>query len=76
MNTIELFRQKSYTDIVYMTTSPNGRILRVPGLLRGESTGQLWIPLTKASDTGLWCFLWYVSEQTVNFGPAELPIIP
>ena len=25
-----------------------------------------WIPLTKASDTELWCFLWSESEQTVE----------
>ena len=24
----------------------------------GEFTGNRWIPHTKASDTGLWCFLW------------------
>ena len=33
-------------------------------LLAGESTGHWWIPLTKASDAELWCFLWPVPEQT------------
>ena len=30
-------------------------IFRVTGTLWGESTGHQWIPLTKASDTELWC---------------------
>ena len=25
-----------------------------------------WIPLTKASDVELWCFLWYAPEHTVK----------
>ena len=41
-----------------MMTSSNGSVFRVTGLLWGESTGQQWIPLTKASDAELWCFLW------------------
>ena len=41
-----------------MMTSSNGNISRVTGPLCGEFTGHRWIPLTKASDTGLWCFLW------------------
>ena len=28
------------------------------------TTGHRWIPLTKASDAELWCFLWSASEQT------------
>ena len=32
--------------------------------LWGETTGHRWIPLTKASNVGLWCFLWCVPEQT------------
>ena len=31
-----------------------------------ESTGHWWIPLTKASDAELWCFLWSAPEQTVK----------
>ena len=38
----------------------------VTGPLRGESTGHLWIPLTKASDMDFWSFLWYAPEQTVQ----------
>ena len=30
---------------------------RVTGPLCGEFTGPRWIPLTKASDAELWCFL-------------------
>ena len=32
--------------------------------LWGDSTGHRWISVTKASDTGLWCFLWSTPEQT------------
>ena len=35
-------------------------------LLCGEFTGHRWIPLTNASDSELWCFLWSVPEQTVE----------
>ena len=31
-----------------------------------EFTGHQWIPLTKASDAELWCFLWSPREQTVE----------
>ena len=41
-----------------MMTSSNENIFRVTGPLRGEFTGHRWIPLTKASDVELWCFLW------------------
>ena len=36
------------------------------GPLCGEFTGHRWIPLTKASDVELWCFLWSTPEQTVE----------
>ena len=39
---------------------------RATGPLRGESTGHRWIPLTKASDAELWCFLWSAPEQTMS----------
>ena len=45
-----------------MMTSSNGNIFRVTGHLCGEFTGPRWIPRTKASDAGLWCFLWSTSE--------------
>ena len=41
-----------------MMTSSNGTIFRVTGPLCGEFTGPRWIPLTKASDAELCCFLW------------------
>ena len=41
-----------------MMTSSNGNIFRVTGPLCWEFTGHLWIPVTKASDAELWCFLW------------------
>ena len=37
-------------------------IFRVTGHLCGEFTGLRWIPRTKASDAGLWCFLSSASE--------------
>ena len=39
--------------------------------LCGEFTGHRWIPLTKASDTELWCFVWSAPEFCwVNNGEA------
>ena len=45
-----------------MMTSSNGNIFRVTGHLCGEFTGPRWNPRTKASDAGLWCFLWSTAE--------------
>ena len=42
----------------HMMTSSNGNIFRVTGPFWGEFTSHRWIPLTKASDAELWCFLW------------------
>ena len=49
-----------------MMTSLNRNIFSVTGPLCGEITGCRWIPLTKASDAQLWCFLWSAPEQTVE----------
>ena len=49
-----------------MMTSSNGKIFRVTGHSWGESTGDWWIPLTKASDGALLCFIWSAPEQTVG----------
>ena len=57
-----------------MITSWNGNIFRVTGPLWGESTGHRSIPLTKASDTELWCLLWSAPEQTVE-QTIETPVI-
>ena len=51
--------------ICIMMTSSNGNIFRVTGPSWGDSTGHCWIPLTKAIDAELWCFLWSWPEQTV-----------
>ena len=67
-----LVRKKSTTSIImiknswHMMTSSNVNICRVTGPLCGEFTGHRWIPLTKASDVELWCFLWSAPEQTVE----------
>ena len=49
-----------------MMTPSNGNIFRVTGPLWGEFTDHRWIPLTRASDAELWCFLWSACEQNVN----------
>ena len=54
--------------------SSNGNIFRVIGLLCGEFTGHRWIPLTKADDAELSCFLWSAPEQTVG-QTIETPVI-
>ena len=43
-----------------MMTLSNGNIFHVTGPLCGEYTNHRWIPLTKANDAELWCFLWSV----------------
>ena len=45
-----------------MMTSSNGNIFHVNVSLCVEFTGHRWIPLTKASDAELWCFLWSAPE--------------
>ena len=45
-------------------TPSNENIFRVTVPLWGEFTGHRWIPLTKASDVELRCFLWSAPEQT------------
>ena len=66
-----------------MMTSSYGNIFHITGLCEGNppvtsgfpsSTGDQWIPLTKAYDTELWCFLWSVLEQTVE-QTVEMPVI-
>ena len=57
-----------------MMTSSNGNILRLTGPLWWEFAGHRWIPLTKASDVELWCFLWSPVEQTVE-QTIEIPVI-
>ena len=48
------------------TTSSNGNIFHVFGSLWGESTCHRSIPLTKASNAELWCFLCSAPEQAVE----------
>ena len=57
-----------------MMTSWNGSIFRVTGPLWRESTGHRWIPLTKSGDAQPWCFLWSVTEQTVEY-TIKTPVI-
>ena len=35
-------------------------------LIVRKTIGQWWIPLTKASDVELWCFLWFAPEQKIR----------
>ena len=46
----------------FMMTSSTGNTFHVTGHLCGEFTGPQWIPRTKASDAGLWCFPWSAPE--------------
>ena len=62
------------TGIAVIMTSSNGNIFRFTGPLFGEFTGHRWIPLTKASEVELWCFLWSVPEKTVE-QTIEVPAI-
>ena len=59
---------------VFMMTSSNGNIFHVTGPLWGESINHQGIPLIKASDAELWCFLWYVAEQTAEQA-RQMPVI-
>ena len=54
----DLHYMKSWKICISMMTSSNGNIFRVTGPLCGEFTGHRWIPLTKANDAELCCFLW------------------
>ena len=55
-------------------TLSNENIFRVTGPLWGESIDRRWIPLIKASDAELWCFLWPAPQQTVG-QIIETPVI-
>ena len=70
--TVRMFRPT--LSWVFMMTSSNENIFHVTGPLWGESTGYRWIPLTKASDAELWCFLSSAPEQTVG-QTIETPVI-
>ena len=48
--------QISHDDVI------KWNIFRVTGPLCGEFSCDRWIPLTKASDAELWCFLWSAPE--------------
>ena len=62
-----------YYKFVMMTPS-NGYIFSVTGLLCGEFPAHRWIPVTKANDVYLWCFLWCAPEETVE-QIIETPVI-
>ena len=70
---IKYFHYVSFITL-YMMTSSNRNIFRVTGPLWGESIGHRWIPLTGASDAGLWRFLWPAPQQTVE-QIIETPVI-
>ena len=57
-----------------MMKSSNGSIFRVTGPLWGESTGNRWIPFTKASDAELGCFILFAYGQTVQ-QTIQMPVI-
>ena len=51
---------------ICMVTSSNRSIFRVTCPWCREFGGHRWIPVTKANDAELWCFLWSAPEQTVE----------
>ena len=65
---IDIFTEQCKYNNLRCTTfmSSNRNILRVTDPLWGEFAGHRWIPLAKASDAELWCFLWSAPEQTVG----------
>ena len=46
--------------------SSNGNIFRVASPVWGESISHRWIPLKKAGNAELWCFLWCIPEHTAE----------
>ena len=50
--------------VMIMMMSSNVNNCCGTGPLWGESTGDWWIPLSKASDVELWCLFWSAPEQT------------
>ena len=57
-----------------ISTSSNGNIFSFIGHLWRESNDHRWIPLTKACDAELWCFLCSTPEQTAEQA-IETPVI-
>ena len=51
---------------VKIMTSSNGNFFRVTGPWCGDFTGHRWIPLTKASDTEIWCFFDLRLDKRLN----------
>ena len=49
-----------------LLASSNSNIFHVTGPRCGELTSHRWIPLTKVSDTELWCFLWAWTNVCAN----------
>ena len=56
----------THRGLKYMMTSSNGNRFRVTGPLWGESTGDLWIFLTKASDVELWSFFYLCLKKRLS----------
>ena len=57
----DVLRYQSISPIsspLLMMTSSNSSIFHITGPSWGESTGDRWIPLTKACDAELWCLPW------------------
>ena len=69
-----IMRYRWYIYPYFKMTSSNGSIFRVTSPWRGESTGDRWILLIKASDAHLWYFLLCAPEYTVE-QTIETPMI-
>ena len=64
-----------YLTSTYMMTSQHGKAFWITGLLWGESTGHLWISLTKDQKYRRFKLYALKSAQTIVEQPVELPVI-
>ena len=64
----------SYKKLESMMTSSNGNIIHVTDPFVKGIHRHRWVPLTKAIDAELWCFLWSAPEQTAE-QTNETPVI-
>ena len=53
-------------SVLLMMTSSNGKKIPRYWPFTREITGHWWIPITKTSDTELWCSIWSAPEQTAE----------
>ena len=57
-NYVDVIPMLSWRRNTYNTMTSSWKHFRVTGPFSEEFNGHRWIPLAKASDAELWCFLW------------------